>query len=220
MAARASRGGPHAGEAAHRRARARREQARLLQTSICPLRGGARHRRANGRRGGLRPPAELGCDDAGRARRAARPHRWRWREESSTSTDPKQLGHTCSRCWALRTLKKNQRGYSTDAAVAQRACRTATTRCRRSSCANQRSLAKIKSTYIDALPRNARRRRARAHCFNEIGDRRDSVDSVDLGSVVVGAEPAEHPRAHRFAAVRSASASCRWRRVHKFLLAD
>ncbi len=63
---------------------------------------------------------------------------------------PKQLGHALFEVMGIPPLKKNQRGYSTDATVMKELAKTY-------DIANMvlryRELAKIKSTYIDQLPR-------------------------------------------------------------------
>ena len=63
---------------------------------------------------------------------------------------PKQLGHILFEVLGLRTLKKNQRGYSTDAAVLKELSNDHEMP---ALVLRYRELAKIKSTYIDALPR-------------------------------------------------------------------
>ena len=77
---------------------------------------------------------------------------------------PKQLGHILFEVLGLRTLKKNQRGYSTDAAVLKELSNDHEMP---ALVLRYRELAKIKSTYIDALPR-MRAGDGRVHtCFNE-----------------------------------------------------
>ena len=77
---------------------------------------------------------------------------------------PKQLGHILFEVLGLRTLKKNQRGYSTDAAVLKELSNDHEMP---ALVLRYRELAKIKSTYIDALPRMSADD-GRVHtCFNE-----------------------------------------------------
>ncbi|HIW76574.1 MULTISPECIES: DNA polymerase I [Gordonibacter] len=77
---------------------------------------------------------------------------------------PKQLSHILFEVLGLKPLKKNQRGYSTDAGVLKE---LATTHELPALVLRYRELAKIKSTYIDALPR-MRAEDGRVHtCFNE-----------------------------------------------------
>ena len=87
-------------------------------------------------------------DDAGRARRAARPHRGDGGEEFNLDS-PSSSGTSCSRCWACARSRRTS-AATPPTPPCSKSCRT-TTRCRRSS--RYRELAKIKSTYIDALPR-------------------------------------------------------------------
>ena len=61
-----------------------------------------------------------------------------------------RLGHILFEVLGLRTLKKNQRGYSTDAAVLKELSNDHEMP---ALVLRYRELAKIKSTYIDALPR-------------------------------------------------------------------
>ncbi len=77
---------------------------------------------------------------------------------------PKQLSHILFEVMGLKPRKKNQRGYSTDAAVLKELAKTHEMP---GLVLHYRELAKIKSTYIDALPR-MRAADGRVHtCFNE-----------------------------------------------------
>ena len=77
---------------------------------------------------------------------------------------PKQLSRVLFEELGLKPLKKNQRGYSTDAAVLKELAKEHELP---SLVLRYRELAKIKSTYIDALPR-MRGADGRVHtCFNE-----------------------------------------------------
>ncbi|WP_080797001.1 DNA polymerase I [Arabiibacter massiliensis] len=77
---------------------------------------------------------------------------------------PKQLSRILFEVLGLKPKKKNQRGYSTDAAVLKELCADHELP---SLVLRYRELAKIKSTYIDALPR-MRAGDGRVHtCFNE-----------------------------------------------------
>lgn len=77
---------------------------------------------------------------------------------------PKQLAHILFEVLGLKPLKKNQRGYSTDAAVLKELSNDHELP---ALVLRYRELAKIKSTYIDALPR-MRAEDGRVHtCFNE-----------------------------------------------------
>ena len=76
-----------------------------------------------------------------------------------------------------------------------------------------RELAKIKSTYIDALPR-MRAGDGRVHSsFNE-------TVTTTGAPVLIRSQPAEHPRAHASSGAISASASSRSSSGCKFLSAD
>ncbi|MDO4290451.1 MAG: DNA polymerase I [Eggerthellaceae bacterium] len=63
---------------------------------------------------------------------------------------PKQLAHILFEVLGLKPLKKNQRGYSTDASVLKELAKVHDLP---ALVLRYRELAKIKSTYIDALPR-------------------------------------------------------------------
>lgn len=77
---------------------------------------------------------------------------------------PKQLSHILFEVLGLTPKKKNQSGYSTDAAVLKELCSEHELP---ALALRYRELAKIKSTYIDALPR-MRAGDGRVHtCFNE-----------------------------------------------------
>lgn len=77
---------------------------------------------------------------------------------------PKQLAHILFEVMGLTPRKKNQRGFSTDAAVLKELSRDHDLP---ALVLRYRELAKIKSTYIDALPR-MRADDGRIHtCFNE-----------------------------------------------------
>lgn len=77
---------------------------------------------------------------------------------------PKQLSRILFEVLGLKPLKKNQRGYSTDAAVLKELSHEHDLP---ALVLRYRELAKIKSTYIDALPR-MRAGDGRVHtCFNE-----------------------------------------------------
>ena len=95
---------------------------------------------------------------------------------------------SCSRCWGSRRSKKNAARLLHRRRGAQGAVPRCTS-CPRSCCATA-SLPKIKSTYIDALPR-MRAGDGRVHtCVQRDGHHHGAL-------VVVRPEPAEHPRAHR-----------------------
>ena len=77
---------------------------------------------------------------------------------------PKQLSHILFEVLGLKPRKKNQRGYSTDAAVLKELSNDHELP---ALILRYRELSKIKSTYIDALPR-MRAGDGRVHtCFNE-----------------------------------------------------
>ena len=77
---------------------------------------------------------------------------------------PKQLAHILFEVLGLKPLKKNQRGYSTDAGVLKELAKDHELP---ELVLRYRELAKVKSTYIDALPR-MRATDGRVHtCFNE-----------------------------------------------------
>ena len=99
---------------------------------------------------------------------------------------PKQLSRILFEVLGLTPLKKNQRGYSTDAAVLKELAKEHELP---ALVLRYRELAKIKSTYIDALPRMRAGRRARAHLLQRDGHHHRPP-------VLVGSQPAEHPRAH------------------------
>ena len=84
--------------------------------------------------------------------------------ETFNLDSPKQLSRILFEVLGLTPLKKNQRGYSTDAAVLKELCAVHELP---ALVLRYRELAKIKSTYIDALPR-MRAGDGRVHtCFNE-----------------------------------------------------
>ena len=84
--------------------------------------------------------------------------------ETFNLDSPKQLAHILFEVMGLTPLKKNQRGYSTDAAVLKELAKAHELP---GLVLRYRELAKIKSTYIDALPR-MRATDGRVHtCFNE-----------------------------------------------------
>ena len=84
--------------------------------------------------------------------------------ETFNLDSPKQLAHILFEVMGLTPLKKNQRGYSTDAAVLKELAKAHEMP---GLVLRYRELAKIKSTYIDALPR-MRATDGRVHtCFNE-----------------------------------------------------
>ncbi len=84
--------------------------------------------------------------------------------ETFNLDSPKQLAHILFEVMGLTPLKKNQRGYSTDAAVLKELSKTHEMP---ALLLRYRELSKIKSTYIDALPR-MRATDGRVHtCFNE-----------------------------------------------------
>lgn len=84
--------------------------------------------------------------------------------ETFNLDSPKQLSHILFEVLGLKPLKKNQRGYSTDAAVLKELSGEHELP---ALILRYRELAKIKSTYIDALPR-MRAGDGRVHtCFNE-----------------------------------------------------
>lgn len=70
--------------------------------------------------------------------------------ETFNLDSPKQLAHILFEVLGLTPLKKNQRGYSTDASVLKELAKTHDLP---ALILRYRELAKIKSTYIDALPR-------------------------------------------------------------------
>lgn len=84
--------------------------------------------------------------------------------ETFNLDSPKQLSHILFEVLGLKPLRKNQTGYSTDAAVLKELSKDHELP---AIVLRYRELAKIKSTYIDALPR-MRAGDGRVHtCFNE-----------------------------------------------------
>ena len=106
--------------------------------------------------------------------------------KSSTSDSPKQLSRVLFEELGLKPLKKNQRGYSTDAAVLKELAKEHELP---SLVLRYRELAKIKSTYIDALPRMRGADGRVPHLLQRDGD-------YHRAAVLLGSQPAEHPRAH------------------------
>ena len=149
-------------QAAGRGARRRRHEGRLLRHRPAPHRR-ARHHGAHRSIIDCDHLARLGAstqveldDLSGRIYDLA--------GEEFNIDSPKQLSRVLFEELGLKPLKKNQRGYSTDAAVLKELAKEHELP---SLVLRYRELAKIKSTYIDALPR-MRGADGRVHtCFNE-----------------------------------------------------
>ncbi len=93
--------------------------------------------------------SELGRDAAGELTELASEIYAQAGEEFNIDS-PKQLSHILFEKMGLKPIKKNQRGFSTDASVLGELAKTEKIA---SSVLRYRELAKIKSTYIDSLPK-------------------------------------------------------------------
>ena len=107
--------------------------------------------------------------------------------ETFNLDSPKQLAHILFEVMGLTPLKKNQRGYSTDAAVLKELSKTHEM---------PALLLRYRELFQDQVHLHRRaaahagHRRARAHLLQRDGHHHGAP-------VVVRPEPAEHPRAHR-----------------------
>ena len=113
--------------------------------------------------------------------------------ETFNLDSPKQLSRILFEVLGLKPLKKNQRGYSTDAAVLKELSKDHELP---ALVLRYRELAKIKSTYIDALPR-MRAGDGRVHtCYNETVTTTGRLSSSDpnLQNIPVRTEFGRHIR--------------------------